>query len=74
MSIGNGPTNAYIQFTQPNSERVQEMIDANIPLNSPILEVEVVKEMAPVGKGDSISFTASGFKPVSDNLRGAANF
>jgi hypothetical protein len=71
---GNGPTNAYIQFTQPNSEREQEMIDANIPLNSPILEVEVVREMAPVGRGDAISFTASEFKPVSDNLRGASNF
>jgi len=71
---GNGPTNAYIQFTQPNSERQQEMVDANIPLNSPILEVEVVREMAPVGRGDSISFTSSEFKPVSDNLKGAANF
>jgi hypothetical protein len=74
MPNGNGPTNAYIQFTQPNSEREQEMVDANIPLNSPILEVEVVREMAPVGRGDAISFTASEFKPVSDNLKGAANF
>lgn len=74
MPTGNGPTNAYIQFTQPNSDREKEMVDANIPLNSPILEVEVVKEMAPVGHGNSISFTSSGFKPVSDNLKGAANF
>ena len=72
--MGSGPTNAYIQFTQPNSEREKEMIDANIPLNSPILEVDVVKEMAPVGRGDAISFTTSGFKPVSDNLKGAATF
>jgi hypothetical protein len=74
MPTGTGNKNAYIQFTQPNSEREQEMIDANIPLNSPILEVEVVREMAPVGRGDAISFSSSGFKPVSDNLRGAANF
>jgi hypothetical protein len=74
MPTGTGNKNAYIQFTQPNSEREQEMIDANIPLNSPILEVEIVREMAPVGKGDAISFSSSGFKPVSDNLRGAANF
>lgn len=74
MPTGTGNNNAYIQFTQPDSEREQEMIDANIPLNSPILEVEIVKEMAPVGHGGPISFTDSGFKPVSDNLKGAANF
>lgn len=74
MPSGTGPTNAYIQFTQPNSEREQEIIDANIPLNSPILEVDVVQKMAPVGHGDPISFTSSSFKPISDNLKGAATF
>jgi hypothetical protein len=74
MPMGTGPTNAYIQYTQSSFDREREIRDANIPLNQPLLEVDVVREMAPVGKSDTIQFTASGFKPVADNLKGAANF
>jgi len=74
FSDKDGQTNAYIQYTQPTAEREQELVDANIPLNSPILEVEIVQEMAPVGTGEAISFAPSDFKPVSDNLKGASDF
>jgi predicted membrane protein len=73
-SSGTGPTNAYIQYTQPTSERESEMQDSNIPINQPSLEVEVVDKMAPVGKSETLSYMTTGFKPVADNLKGAANF
>ncbi len=71
-SISGGPNNAYIQYTQPANTRDADIQAANIPIIQPTLEEEVVKTMAPVGKGELPTFTVNAFKPVSDNLHGAS--
>jgi hypothetical protein len=62
---------AYIQHTPSESERDAEMKALNPP-QAQTLESQIVDKMAPVGKSSPLSFVESSFKPVSDNLNGAA--
>lgn len=62
---------AYIQHTPSESERDADMKALNPP-QAQTLEAQIVDKMAPVGKSSPLSFVESSFKPVSDNLKGAA--
>jgi len=62
---------AYIQHTPSESERDAEIKALNPP-QAQTLETQIVDKMAPVGKSSPLSFVESSFKPVSDNLNGAA--
>lgn len=71
MKPSNTGQTAYIQTTPKESERDAEMKSMN-PTQSTPLEVQVIDQMAPVGKSEPLSFINTGFKPVSDNLNGAS--
>ena len=62
---------AYIQTTPNESERDAE-IQALNPPQQKTLEEQVVDKMAPIGKSEPLAFVSTGFKPVSDNLKGAS--
>jgi hypothetical protein len=71
MKPSNVGQTAYIQNTPKESERDAEIKAMNPPQHQ-TLEEQVVDKMAPIGKSEPLAFVNTGFKPVSDNLKGAS--
>lgn len=63
---------AYIQYTEEGVKRDSELKQMNAPVEKRSLEEDIVATMAPIGKSEIPSFVDASFKPVADNLKGAA--
>ena len=74
---------AYIQYTASDAKKAAEIQkqqqtetppqhDSQPQAGSSILEVEVVSQMAPIGKSELAVFTPSTYSPVATNLNGAS--
>jgi hypothetical protein len=63
---------AYIQYTEAGVKRDSELKQMNAPVEQRSLEEDVVAVMAPIGKSEMPSFVDASFKPVADNVKGAA--
>ena len=68
------PQSNYIQYTQPEMKKENELktMNAEIPIENTTLEEVVVAKMAPIGKSEPITFSAATFKPVATNVQGAS--
>ena len=67
----NGGQQVIVQYT-PSQPKKDAQMKAMNPVQKATLEEEVVDKMAPIGHSEMIVYTASSFKPVSENIKGAS--
>jgi hypothetical protein len=61
---------SYVQYTSSDEERNRELHAMNPPAHT-TLEEDVVNEMAPIGKGSTVTYVDMPFKPISENTHNA---
>jgi hypothetical protein len=64
---------AMIQYTPTQQKKDTQMTKMN-PVPSDILEVDVISQMAPIGKSDPIQFLSSSYKPIVESVGTASAF
>ena len=64
---------AMIQYTPTQQKKDTQMAKMN-PVPSDILEVDVISQMAPIGKSDPIQFLSSSYKPIVESVGTASAF
>jgi hypothetical protein len=64
---------AMIQYTPTQQKKDTQMQKMN-PVQSDILEVDVISTMAPIGKSDPIQFLSSSYKPIVESVGTASVF
>jgi uncharacterized membrane protein (DUF485 family) len=62
---------SMIKYTPTQAKKDAELKELNPP-RAETLEEQLIQQMAPIGHSDPSIFTASGFKPVADNIKNAA--
>lgn len=58
---------AMVQFTPTQQKKDDQMRKMNPPVND-ILEVNVISQMAPIGKSDPIQILSSSYQPVAESV------
>jgi len=64
---------AMIQYTPTQQKKDTQMQKMN-PVPSDVLEVDVIAQMAPIGKSDPIQFLSSSYKPIVESVGTASAF
>jgi hypothetical protein len=64
---------AMIQYTPTQQKKDNQMQKMN-PVPSDVLEVDVIAQMAPIGKSDPIQFLSSSYKPIVESVGTASAF
>lgn len=64
---------AMVQFTPTQQKKDAQMRKMN-PVPSDILEVDVISQMAPVGKSDPIQILSSSYQPVAESVGSASMY
>ena len=64
---------AMVQFTPTQQKKDNQMRKMN-PVPSDILEVDVITQMAPIGRSDPIQILSSSYQPVAESVGTASMF
>jgi membrane protein implicated in regulation of membrane protease activity len=62
-----------IQYT-PSQDRKDEQMAHMNDVKTDVLEVDVVSQMAPIGRSDPIQFLSSSYKPITESIGTASTY